>query len=478
MKIPKAIGKLYIAIVTLLVIGGLQITSSIAQTPNTVRIEGIIKPIESNLQQVDIYFRTNSPRVKFEVDSNLRFSGDLSLEKPDYVEFTSRKCGFRSAKFYLKPGIKVKLEIIENTDRKWEVRFIGDGISDINSYLGKKAQIVEKIKRSKGKNIYQLNGSEFLKTANTIETQVEDLLKEMKLEPKFTNTEKQKLEEEKLQMLTRFSSNSEFVMSGAQLPENFDDGFIGYNLNTPLTPAKKAIVKKAFELQAIHLFKTKNITLFEAQRNIIEGIDYKETRNYMIRSLSEYTRYRLPSTKEHLKFIINNIDDKELANGVKTTYEIISSVKIDDSYSLLDSLKTINDEYVNLSDFKGKYVFLGLWSTWMEPIKKEMVYLRKLEKEYRNKNIVFVGLSKDGITNTERWKKLVKDLKPGGVQLMINRNKKEHTDFLAHIKKIGIYRFLLFDPNGKLIHSYAPKPSDEFLLKELFNTLDVNLVNF
>ena len=468
-------GKFYIAIFTLLFIVGLQFTSSLAQSSNSVRIEGIIKPIKDNLQQVDINFEPiSSQRVEFEVDNNLRFSGDLPLDKPDYVEFTSRKCGIRSAKCYLKPGIKVRLEIIENTDRKWEVRFVGDGITDINTYLAKKAQIVEKIKRSKEKNIYQLNGSEFLKKANTIKTQVGNLLKEMKLEPEFTNAEKQKLEEEKLQMLISFSTNSEFIMSGAQLPENFNDGFLSYNLNTPLTNFKKTFIKKAFELQAIHMHKTKNVSLFQAHKNIIEGVKYKETRDFMIRSMYKYTLYRDPSSKEYLKFMVDNINDKSYSSDLQSISESISSIKMDDSYPPLDSLKTINDEYVNLSDFKGKYVLVGLWGTWCGPCLKELVYMKKLEKVYHNKNIAFVGLSIDGARSEKRWKKMIKGSKPGGVQLIINRNKKEHTDFLKYIKLRGASRFLLFEPNGKLIHPYAPKPSDDFLLKRLLDSLELN----
>ena len=476
MEICKMTGKLYNFIFIFLVFSSLQITSSFAQSSNSVRIEGIIKPIESNLQQVDIYFRLiGSPRVKFDVDSNLRFSGDLSLDKPEYVEFTCRKCGINAAKCYLKPGIKVKLEIIENKDRKWEVRFIGDGITDINAYLAKKAHTIEEIIKSKGKvyNFYKLNGTEFLNAANTIETQLGGLLKEMKLEREFTNTEKQKLEEEKLQMLIRFHSESEFVMSGAQLPENFDDDFLSYNINTPLTNFKKAIIKKAFELQAIHMHKTKNVSLFQAHKKIIESIDFKETRDFMIRSLARYTRYMLPSPKEYLNYIVNNLDDKEFAKSIESTYKEFSSIKLGDSYPPLDSLRTINDEYVNLSDFKGKYVFLGFWATWCGPCKKEMVYLKKLEKEYHNKNIAFVGLSIDGVESVEKWKRLVKKIKPGGLQLIINRDKKEHTDFLKYISLKGISRFVLFDPEGKLIHTDNPKPSEEFLLKELLDTLEL-----
>lgn len=41
------------------------------------------------------------------------------------------------------------------------------------------------------------------------------------------------------------------------------------------------------------------------------------------------------------------------------------------------------NEY-QLSDYKGKGVFLNFWGTWCEPCKKEMPHMEKMSKEYKD----------------------------------------------------------------------------------------------
>ena len=49
----------------------------------------------------------------------------------------------------------------------------------------------------------------------------------------------------------------------------------------------------------------------------------------------------------------------------------------------------------SLDSFKGKYVYIDVWATWCGPCIREIPSLKKLEKEYHNKNIAFVSISTD-----------------------------------------------------------------------------------
>ena len=44
----------------------------------------------------------------------------------------------------------------------------------------------------------------------------------------------------------------------------------------------------------------------------------------------------------------------------------------------------------SLKDFKGNYVYIDVWATWCRPCIAQIPYLKKLEEEYKNKNITFV----------------------------------------------------------------------------------------
>ena len=36
-----------------------------------------------------------------------------------------------------------------------------------------------------------------------------------------------------------------------------------------------------------------------------------------------------------------------------------------------------------MKDFKGKYLYIDMWATWCGPCKREMPYLKELEKKMR-----------------------------------------------------------------------------------------------
>ncbi len=469
----KTLGKPYKGIFVLLVIWGLQITSAFAQTPNSVRVEGIIKPIKSKAQQRISFTKSNFKKVSITADSTLKFSGEIPLDKPDYVEMVGMYN--IKKKLYLIPGATAKIEIIEIGDRVWDIHLIGEGeIVDINNYVSKKAQIIEKIEKSKGKDILRLSATEFLETMVKIKSQLETLLEEMKLAPEYINAEKEKLLEEKLDKLIKFNEFATYIGTNTGYPENFFDDFLTYNLNTPLTRENRSVIREAFKLQALHKAKKRNVSLFQVQKNIIEGADFKETRNVMIKSMSRFVLKGMPTSKEYLNYIVSNLDDEDFTDYLLSKYNSIPPIKPDDAYPSLDNLKTINDEYVNLSDFKGKYVFLDIWATWCGPCKAQMPYLKKLEKEYHNKNIVFVSLSIDKAKAENKWKQMVNDMQLGGIQLIMDYNNKKHTDFLAHFNAKTIPRFILFGPNGNVIHPNTPKPVDQALLKELFDSQEIN----
>ena len=59
------------------------------------------------------------------------------------------------------------------------------------------------------------------------------------------------------------------------------------------------------------------------------------------------------------------------------------------------SLQTISGEKIETKDFKGKVIVINLWFTTCHPCIAELPALNKLVKEYKDKNVVFLGLSTD-----------------------------------------------------------------------------------
>lgn len=49
----------------------------------------------------------------------------------------------------------------------------------------------------------------------------------------------------------------------------------------------------------------------------------------------------------------------------------------------------------DLSQYKGKIIVLNFWATWCPPCREEMPELSKLHTEYKNKNVVVLGIALD-----------------------------------------------------------------------------------
>ncbi|MBA4321174.1 MAG: TlpA family protein disulfide reductase, partial [Flavobacterium sp.] len=118
-----------------------------------------------------------------------------------------------------------------------------------------------------------------------------------------------------------------------------------------------------------------------------------------------------------------------------------------------------------LEDLKGKYVYIDIWATWCGPCRAEIPSLKKIEEKYHGKNIAFVSISVDVDKDHEKWKNFVTEKQLGGIQLFADKN--WNSDFMMSYGVNSIPRFVLIDPNGKIVKSDATRPSDPELQKQL-----------
>ncbi len=130
----------------------------------------------------------------------------------------------------------------------------------------------------------------------------------------------------------------------------------------------------------------------------------------------------------------------------------------------------INGKNISLDDLKGKYVYVDVWATWCAPCKREIPYLKDLNKEYLDKDITFVSLSIDKMEDKDKWIQMVKGENLEGVQIMADNA--WNSEFVTSYGIKGIPRFILIDKEGNILDSDAPRPSDP-RLKKLFDSLDI-----
>lgn len=118
-----------------------------------------------------------------------------------------------------------------------------------------------------------------------------------------------------------------------------------------------------------------------------------------------------------------------------------------------------------LEDFKGKYVYLDIWATWCGPCIAEVPFIKEAEELYSNKNIVFISISIDKLKDLDKWKTMVDKKELGGVQLFADND--WESDFIKAYEIKSIPRFILIDPNGKVVKADAARPSSPKFNEEI-----------
>ncbi|WP_103864798.1 TlpA disulfide reductase family protein [Aquimarina sp. I32.4] len=185
-------------------------------------------------------------------------------------------------------------------------------------------------------------------------------------------------------------------------------------------------------------------------------------------------RQLLQATKDlDSTFIANEEKDfevmkKELVGSFKQK-QFLNNLKGQHSPQFVD-YENYNGGTTSLDDLKGKYVYIDLWATWCGPCKAEIPYLKEVEMAYHDKNIEFVSISLDQEKDNQKWRDMIEEKELTGVQLIADKDFK--SQFIEKYKVMGIPRFILLDPEGKIISASAPRPSDA-KLNELFSKLNI-----
>jgi len=132
------------------------------------------------------------------------------------------------------------------------------------------------------------------------------------------------------------------------------------------------------------------------------------------------------------------------------------------------SLTDTKDKTVSLADFKGKVVVLDIWAMWCAPCLTEKPFFQKVEEAYKDRDdIVFIGVSHDGVARKEVWKRFVTKNGWEGIELIAN-----YDESIGKYYKIdGIPRLMIFDKEGKIVTVDAPRPSSPGFRKLIDQTL-------
>lgn len=84
-------------------------------------------------------------------------------------------------------------------------------------------------------------------------------------------------------------------------------------------------------------------------------------------------------------------------------------------------------------------------------------FARQRGERYHGKNVVFVSIGVDKVEFKATWKQMVADKQLGGLQLFADNS--FDSAFLDAYAVNSIPRFILIDPESKIVNPNAPQPS-------------------
>ncbi|WP_439132642.1 TlpA family protein disulfide reductase [Polaribacter sp.] len=355
------------------------------------------------------------------------------------------------------------------------LNFTGD-VKTINNYLSKK-KAVTSAERGDFKALFMKEEADFKAHLVKIKEAQEDLLNHTEgISTNFKNNEAKNIYFEYLMNLNNYplyhpyyTKKEDFKVSENFLEEmeNLDlsneaNFYFSQNyrslLNSKLRDNSKDLVDKDSIADDVAFLKTIAANKSEIIKNKLLFDDAK----YGI----TYTN----NLEEYYKVFSENSTNKENNEKIAKDYQKIKALAKGNASPKFENYENNAGGEMSLDDLKGKYVYFDIWATWCGPCIREIPFLKKVEKEYHDKNIAFVSVSIDTEKAYDKWKKMIIDRELGGIQLLADNA--WESQFIEDYMIKGIPRFILLDPNGNIIDANAPRPSNK-KLTELLNELNL-----
>ncbi|MBI5218404.1 MAG: TlpA family protein disulfide reductase [Bacteroidia bacterium] len=405
------------------------------------------------------------------LDSQNNFKVKIRINEPGYYNFRHE---YQFVNIYLKPGDSISLSLTSEKF-KGNLKFSGNGAEENNCLAGmvlfneKIGACYEKLFRADEKRFIVMSDS----LRSLQQNYLENLIKTHKVtDENFSNSEKAKLlySSASLRLQYKCSYNTQ-PDNSEKLSDNFDTYLTALHLNDSnllnlpeytifLAEYLRSTVEKESGMQDdLNIFKAKiqNITKVFRDKKVQEYLFYASFKEQM-------RECGIRGIEPMMKDFYTHCNDKKYTEEIKQTYD--GYKKLEKGNTAPDfNLPDLTGKIYSLKDFKGKYIYMDVWATWCAPCRREIPFMDKLQKEFKNKNIVFISISID--KKKEDWENFVKTEKPQWLQLhsdskVSTLTKDYRINFIPH--------FILIDKEGKIIDAWAPAPSQN--IKEVLNKLE------
>ncbi len=395
----------------------------------------------------------------FPLDENEYFSGKIPLKHNGYATFLHN-----SLNLYLNPG--EDLEIYVDALNFSSSLYFRGSLGGINSYMKEQEVAV-----FFDKDYYALEEAEFVDKMQELIDEKTQLLEAKNFDESFTRLEKERIRYSVAERVSFYP-----VYRKRMYPqENYRPGPVFTDFLSSFSLNNEALFGandyRAFLLNYVYWQGSKGHGTSENYSDGIADYILSKVTNSTIRNflLTEIVyRHIWENNGLNGADYLLSVFHRECTNKNTIAY-IDEMIKYwqrlfpgctAPSFTVIDREK----DSVRLEDFRGSYLYVTVWATWCVPCKGELPYLDQLQKEYIGKNIQFLTIATGESTDRQEWRKFLNQNFHAGVHTLDSSG-----GFSRDYMIISVPRFILIDPEGKIVDSNAPRPSGH--IRQLLDSL-------
>lgn len=345
-----------------------------------------------------------------------------------------------------------------------------------NRYFLSKSKIQKRF-NSNGGEVFQFDEKEFKDHFKAKSQALKRNLDTVQLPRNFKLLEKRNLKYSYLASLLHYENNHARAIENSDFSTTM--GFLDEIEQIQFTSGEdflfstsyRRLVDNHYKEKAKIIIDTDSLDQDIAYLTVVAGIKNDTIRNSLLYDKAK----RDISYTDHLDLFYNIFMNASTNEGnnmeVKKDYKILEKLAKGRPSPEFERYENYKGGTTDLDDLLNNgYIYIDVWATWCGPCIKEIPDLKKIEKMYQNSNIKFVGISIDKKSDKEKWKKFIEDKDLEGVQLLADAE--WDSEFIQKYLISGIPRFILLNPEGKIVRNNAPRPSDIELIK-LFDELNI-----
>lgn len=432
-----------------------------------ITFSGNIKNNNEKIIKVTNY--NSALKQEIAIDSLGDFSGQVLVDKDGYYFFQIGR-SYTTVKF--KRGHNVNVQIDANNFYE-SMSYSGDLKKENNYNVAKSHLRSSRVGDPKEYFVVPLN--EFLPKIEKTRDTLFSLLDKSGLGQKDIEVEKKIIEYEYLQTYNNYKKFFHYHNKiDPDLPEDYFDPILSMDTDDEAlfrhSRAYRNLIIENFRLSSKkEMQNNPSLTIIDFVKAKISGIKSIDIREQFASMLIRQMKDENENIDDDYHKIMSLLSTERNRDKLTQRYNSARLTKaglasVDFNYENYDGGMT------SLEDLRGKLLYIDVWATWCGPCIREFPALKELVKEYDEKDIEFVSISIDSKNDYNKWKKMVAEKNIGGIHLYDDEGLS--SDFMRAFSVSLIPRFMMIDPQGKIITAKAPRPSSKEVRKFIDGYLD------